>query len=136
VSADLIIRDVYDPDLLSAVLWLQEHLPFTDVDLAQLIGVTPQLFSDWKRGAQTLTSEQTQTLENLSTTINRLLSFYSFRCDLIVRSLETQTEDQVHRNRHTPPWVGTSLKDHLLAHGAKGIAEVDDWIQTLRSANA
>ena len=36
--ADLIIPDVYDPDVLSAVRWLQEHLPFSDEYLAQLMG--------------------------------------------------------------------------------------------------
>jgi len=35
--ADLIIPDVYDPDVLSAVRWLQAHLPFSDDYLAQLI---------------------------------------------------------------------------------------------------
>lgn len=38
--ADLIIPDVYGPDVLSAVRWLQEHLPFSDQYLAQLIGVS------------------------------------------------------------------------------------------------
>jgi hypothetical protein len=52
---DLIIPDVYDPDVLSAVRWLQEHLPFSDEYLAQLIGASTELFSEWKTGAQTLT---------------------------------------------------------------------------------
>jgi hypothetical protein len=71
--ADLIFPDVYDPDVLSAVRWLQEHLPFSDEYLAQLIEASPELFSDWKRGAQALTSSQMETLENLSIAINRLL---------------------------------------------------------------
>lgn len=41
-SADLIIPDVYDPDL-SAINWLQEHLPFPNDYLAQLIGIRPEL---------------------------------------------------------------------------------------------
>ena len=82
--ADLIIPDVYDPDVLSAVRWLQEHLPFSDEYLAQLIGVSTGRFSEWKTGAQALTDSQMETLENLSLAINRLLSFYGFRRDLIV----------------------------------------------------
>jgi len=82
--ADLIIPDVYDPDVLSAVRWLQEHLPFSDEYLAQLIGASTGLFSEWKTGAQALTDSQMETLENLSLAINRLLSFYGFRRDLIV----------------------------------------------------
>jgi len=133
--ADLIIPNVYDADVLSAVRWLQEHLPFTDEDLARLIGVSTELFSEWKTGAQTLTTEQTETLEDLSIAINRLLSFYGFRRDLMVTVLEFRSESPTHRSRFTPPWLGTSLKDYMLSHGAKGIAEVDDWIQKIRSAS-
>ena len=134
--ADLIIPDVYDPDVLSAVRWLQEHLPFSDEYLAQLIGASTGLFSEWKTGAQALTDSQMETLENLSLVINRLLSFYGFRRDLIVSVLEVHSDSPIQRSRFTPPWVGTSLKDYMLSHGAKGIAEVDDWIQTIRSANS
>jgi len=131
--ADLIIPDGHDPDVLSAVRWLQEHLPFSDQYLAQLIGVSPEQFSEWKTGAQTLTDSQIETLENLSLAINRLLSFYGFRRDLMVTILEFHSESPIQRSRFTPPWVGTSLKDYMLSRGAKGIAAVDDWIQTLRS---
>jgi len=133
---DLIIPDVYDPDVRSAVRWLQEHLPFSDEYLAQLIGATTELFSEWKTGAQTLSDSQIQTLESLSLAINRLLSFYGFRRDLVVSVLEFHSDSPVQRSRFTPPWVGASLKDYMLSHGAKGIAEVDDWIQTIRSANS
>ena len=134
--ADLIIPDVYDPDVLSAVRWLQEHLPFSDEYLAQLIGASTGLFSEWKTGAQALTDSQLETLENLSLAINRLLSFYGFRRDLMVTILEFRSESPIHRSRFTPPWVGTSLKDYMLSHRAKGIAEVNEWIQTIRSANS
>ena len=133
---DFIIPDVYDPDVRSAVRWLQEHLPFSDEYLAQLIGATTELFSEWKTGAQTLSDSQIQTLESLSLAINRLLSFYGFRRDLVVSVLEFHSDSPVQRSRFTPPWVGASLKDYMLSHGAKGIAEVDDWIQTIRSANS
>ena len=133
---DLIIPDVYDPDVLSAVRWLQEHFPFSDEYLAQLIGASTGLFSEWKTGAQTLSDSQMQTLEGLSLAINRLLSYYGFRRDLIVSVLEFHSDSPIQRSRFTPPWVGTSLKDYMLSHGAKGIAEVDDWIQTMRSANS
>ena len=132
---DLIISDVYDPDLLSAVRWLQEHLPFSDEYLAQLIGIKTELFSEWKTGAQTLSDSQMQLLENLSLAINRLLSFYGFRRDLLVSVLESQSDSPIQRSRFTPPWVGTSLKDYMLSHGAKGIAEVDSWVQKIKSAN-
>ena len=133
--ADLIIPDVYDPDVLSAVRWLQEHLPFSDEYLAQLIGASTSLFSEWKTGAQALTDSQMETLENLSLAINRLLSFYGFRRDLIVSVLEFHSDSPIQRSRFTPPWVGTSLKDYILSHGAKGIAEVDSWVQEIKSAN-
>ena len=128
--ADLIIPDVYDPDVLSAVRWLQEHLPFSDEYLAHLIGASTELFSEWKTGAQTLTSSQMQILENLSLAINRLLSFYGFRRDLTVSVLEFQFDgDKVQRSTYTPPWLGSSLKDYLLCHGGRGIAAVDLWVQ-------
>lgn len=60
----LITPDVYDPDLLTAVRWLQEHLPFSDEYLAQSIGASTELFSEWKTGAPTLTDSQMQRLEN------------------------------------------------------------------------
>ncbi|HXQ74311.1 MAG TPA: hypothetical protein VN844_27650 [Pyrinomonadaceae bacterium] len=132
---ELIIPDVYDPDLLSAVRWLQEHLPFSDEYLAQLIGIKTELFSEWKTGARTLSDSQMQMLENLSLAINRLLSFYNFRRDLIVSVLESQFDSPIQRSRFTPPWVGTSLKDYMLSHGAEGIAEVDSWVQEIKSAN-
>lgn len=133
--ADLIIPDAYDPDVLSAVRWLQAHLPFSDEDLARLIGASTELFSEWKTGAQTLTDSQIETLDNLSIAINRLLSFYGFRRDLMVTVLEFRSESPIQRSRFTPPWLGTSLKHYMLSHGAKGIAEVDDWIQRMRSAS-
>ena len=132
---DLIIPDVYDPDVLSAVRWLQEHLPFSDEDLARLIGARTGLFSEWKTGAQALTDSQMETLENLSLAINRLLSFYGFRRDLVVSVLEFHSDSPIQRSRFTPPWAGTSLKDYLLSHGAKGIAEVDSWVQKIKAAN-
>lgn len=132
---DLIIPDVYDPDLLTAVAWFQEHLPFSDEYLAQLIEVPRELFSEWKKGDQTLTISQTQTLEKLSTAISRLLSFYGFRRHLVVRVLEIHTDNQGYRNKLTPPWVGNSLKNYMLLHRAKGIAEVDAWLQNAGSAN-
>lgn len=132
---DLIIPDVYDPDVLSAVRWLQEHLPFSDEYLAQLIGASTDLFSEWKTGAQRLSESQMQTLENLSLAINRLLSYFNFRRDLMVSVLEFHSDNPVQRSRFTPPWVGTSLKDYMLSHGAKGIAEVDSWVQEIKSAN-
>lgn len=132
---DLIIPDVYDPDLLTAVGWLQKHLPFSDQYLTHLIKAPRELFSARKRGEQTLTVSQTQTLEKLSTAINRLLSFYNFRRDLVVRVLEFHSDNQVYRTRFTPPWAGNSLKNYMLHHGAKGIAEVDAWVQEIRFAN-
>jgi|ERR1043165_2014774 hypothetical protein len=134
-SADLIIPKAYDPDVRSAIRWLQEHLPFSDEDLTRLIGASTELFSEWKTGAQTLTDSQTETLEDLSIAINRLLSFYGFRRDLMVTVLEFRSESPIQRSRLTPPWVGTSLKDYMLSHGAKGIAEVDSWVQEIKSAN-
>ncbi|HSE16299.1 MAG TPA: hypothetical protein VLB46_04560 [Pyrinomonadaceae bacterium] len=134
-DADLIIPDVYDADVLFAVRWLQEHLPFSDGDLAQLIGVSTELFGEWKTGAQSLSDSQIETLDDLSIAIKRLLSFYGFRRDLMVTVLEFRSESPIQRSRFTPPWLGTSLKDYVLSHGAKGIADVDDWIQTIRSAS-
>ena len=58
----------------------------------------------------------------------------SARRDVIVSVLEFHSDSPIQRSSFTPPWVGASLKDYILAHGAKGIAEVDDWIQTIRSA--
>ena len=133
--ADLIIPDVFDPDVLSAVRWLQEHLPFSDEYLAQLIGASTGLLSEWKTGAQALTDSPMETQENLSLAINRLLSFYGFRRDLIVSVLEFHSDSPIQRSRFTPPWVGTSLKDYILNHGVKGIAEVDSWVQKIKSAN-
>ena len=133
--ADLIIPAVYDPDVLSAIRWLQAHLPFSDEDLAQLLGVSTEVFGEWKTGAQILSDSQIETLEDLSLTINRLLSFYSFRRDLMVTILEFHSESPIQRSRFTPPWLGTSLKDYMLSHGAKGIAEVDSWVQEIKSAN-
>ena len=133
--ADLIIPNVYDADVLSAVCWLQEDLPFSDEDLARLIGVNAELFSEWKTGAPTLSDSQIEALDDLSLPINRLLSFYGFRRDLMVTVLEFRSESPIHRSRLTPPWVGTSLKDYMLSHGAKGIAEVDSWVQEIKSAS-
>jgi hypothetical protein len=137
LTPELIIPDVHDTDVLCAVRWLQEHLSFPDDYLAQLIGATPELFSRWKTGEQALTSSQMETLDNLSIAINRLLSYYGFRRDLIVSVLEFQSNsDQVQRSIYTPPWIGTSLKDYLLDHGARGIAEVNDWIEKVKVANS
>lgn len=136
-TAELIIPDVYGQDVLSAVNWLQEHLSFSDEYLAQLVGVSQELFSQWKRGEEKLTSSQVQTLENLSTAMNRLLSFLSFRRDQMTRILETHFDSyQIQRTSFTPPWLGTSLKDYMLHHGSRGIDEVDSWVQRLKSANS
>jgi hypothetical protein len=135
-SDDLIIPDLYDPDVRTAVRWLQEHLPLSDQYLVQLIEAPRELFSAWKRGEETLTISQTQTLENLSAAINGLLSCYAYRRDLLVRVLEFRSANQVHRGSSTPPWVGTSLKKYMLDQGAKGIVEVDAWVQEMKSANS
>jgi transcriptional regulator with XRE-family HTH domain len=131
-ASELIIPDVYNTDVLPAVKWLQEHLPFSDEELAGLIGVSPEQFSDWKMDQHSLTNERTETLQNLCTVISRLLSFFNFRRALIMQALDFH---YVQRDRYTPPWLGASLKEYLLGHGAKGIAEVDRWIQKIGSAN-
>jgi len=127
---------VYSQDVLSAVNWLQENLSFSDEYLAQLVGAPQEVFCQWKRGEATLTSSQVQTLEKFSTAMNRLLSFFSFRRDLMLRVLEFHSDSyQIRWNSFTPPWVGTSLKDYLLRHGGRGIDEVDSWVQSLKFAN-
>ena len=109
---------------------------FSDEYLAQLIGARQELFSQWKRGGQTLTSSQVQKLENFSAAMNRLLSFLNFRRDLMMRILEFHSDsNQIQRTRYAP-WLGTSLRDHMLHHGDKGIKEVDSWVQSLGSANS
>jgi hypothetical protein len=122
---------------VSAVDWLQEHLSFSDEYLAKLIGARPELFSHWKRGEQTLTNSQVRKLKNLSTAMNRLLSYLNFRRDLMMRILEFHSDSyQVQKTSFTPPWLGTSLKDYMLRYGGRGIDEVDSWVQSLRSANS
>ena len=134
-SDDLIIPDVYGDDARSHIGWLQEHLAFTDEYLAQLVGARPEAFSEWKRGGKSLTRSQVRKLKNLHTAISRLLSYYGFRRDLMLRVLEVHVDDidQTRRTSYTPPWVGTSLRDYLLRRG--GIAAVDAWIQKIKSAN-
>jgi len=133
-----IIPDVYgQADVVSAIDWLQENLAFSNEYLAQLIGARQELFSQWKRGGQTLTSSQVQRLENFSAAMNRLLSFLNFRRDLMMRILEFHSDsNQIQRTSNTPPWLGTSLRDYMLHHGDKGIKEVDSWVQSLGSANS
>ena len=136
-KSEFIIPDVYGQDTLSAVNWLQEHLSFSDEYLAQLVGVREDLFSAWKRGEHTLRNSQVRKLKNLSTAMNRLLSFLNFRRDLMMRVLEFHADsDQVRRTSSTPPWLGTSLRDYMLQHGSKGIKRVDSWVQSLGSANS
>lgn len=137
-TTELLIPDVYGQgNVVSAIDWLQENLSFSNEYLAQLIGARQELFAQWKRGGQTLTSSQVQTLENLSAAINRLLSFFNFRRDLMMRVLEFQADsNQVQRTSNSPPWLGTSLRDYMLHHGDKGIKEVDSWVQSLGSANS
>jgi len=126
--ADLIIPDVYSQDAVSVVGWLQENLSFSDEYLAQLVGARPEQYSEWKRGGHTLTRSQLRKLKNLSTTMNRLLSFFNFRRDLMMRVLEFHSDsNQFRRTRCTPPWLGTSLRPYLLRRG--GIAAVDSWVQ-------
>jgi len=65
-----------------------------------------------------------------------IVVIYGFRRDLIVSVLEFQFDsDKGQRSTYTPPWLGASLKDYLLGYGAKGIAEVDSWIQKIKAAN-
>lgn len=137
-TAEFIIPDVYgQANIVSAVDWLQEHLSFSDEYLAQLIGVPQELFSQWKKGEQTLTTSQVRKLKNLSTAMTRLLSFLNFRRELMMRILELHSDSyEIRRTSFTPPWLGTSLKDYLLRYGGRGIDEVDSWVQSLRSANS
>lgn len=137
-TTELIIPDVYgQANVVSAVDWLQENLSFSDEYLAQLIGARQELFSQWKRGGQTLTSSQVQKLKKLSTAMTRLLSFLNFRRDLMMHILEFHSDNNhIQRTSYTPPWLGTSLKDYMLSHGGKGINEVDSWVQSLKSANS
>jgi len=136
---ELLIPDVYGQgDAVSAVEWLQEQLTFSDDYLAELIGARQELFAQWKKGGQTLTSSQVRKLKKLSTAMTRLLSYLNFRRDLMMHVLEFQADDraQIRRTRFTPPWLGASLKEYLLHHGGRGIDAVDSWVQSMRSANS
>lgn len=135
-TGDLIIPDVYSEDVVANVMWLQEKLSFSDEYVTDLIRVSKELFSKWKKGEATLTGSQLKTLENLWSAMNRLLSYFNFRRDLMMRVLEARFSDQIHRTKSTPPWVGTSLRDFMLLQGRPGIYEVECWVWHIRSANS
>jgi len=135
-TGDLIIPNVYSEDVVANVRWLQKKLSFSDEYVTDLIGVSKELFSKWKKREATLTSSQLETLENLWSAMNRLLSYFNFRRDLMMRVLEARFSDQIHRTKSTPPWVGTSLRDFMLLQGRPGIYEVECWVWHIRSANS
>lgn len=69
--------------------------------------------------------------------MNRLLSFFNFRRDLMMRVLDFEFDNhEIPRSTFTPPWVGTSLRPYMLRESGRGIDEVDSWVQTMRSANS
>ena len=114
----------------------KKTLIFSNEYVAELIGARQELFTRWKTGEQTLSSLQEQKLENFWDAMNRLLSFFGFRRDLIMRVLEFKTEAQIHRTRSTPPWLGSSLRDYMLEHGDRGVMEAKLWVECLGSANS
>jgi hypothetical protein len=126
---------VYGRDVLSAVKWLQDHL---SLYLAQLVGINQEVFSKWKGGGkEELTRSQVQVLESFSAAMNRLLSFYNFRRELMTRVLEARFDEyQIQPTKLTPPWRGTSLREYMLSQGLTGVNEVDSWVQRIRSANS
>lgn len=134
-NPELIVPNAY-ADIVSGVEWLQENLAFSNEYVPELIEARQELFTRWKRGEQTLNSSQEQKLENFWDAMNRLLSFFGFRRDLIMRVLEFKTEAQIHRTRSTPPWLGSSLRDYMLEHGDTGVMEVKLWVVCLGSANS
>ena len=122
---------------MSAVNWLQKHLTFSDEYFAQLIGVSQEVLCKWKSGTQGLESSQMETLTKFFTAMNRLLSFFNFRRDLMMRVLDFSliSHERV-RSSFTPPWLGTSLRLYMLRESGRGIDDVDSWVQTMRSANS
>jgi transcriptional regulator with XRE-family HTH domain len=137
-SDAFIIRDVYaQANEVAELEWLQKDLSFSDEYLAKLIGASQKRFSQWKSGEQTLTSLQVQKLKNLSTAMARLVSFLSFRPDLIRRVLEFHCDAaEIRRTKLTPPWLGMSLRNYMLRYRTTGVNEVESWVQRVRSANA
>ena len=137
-SDELIIPDVYaQGNGLSDFEWLQKDLFFSDEYLARVIGAHKDRFSQWKSGRQSLTGSQLRKLKNLSSAMTRLLSFFAFRRDLMMRILEFHVDTtEMRRTRVTPPWVGMSLRNYMLRYRSMGVDEVDSWVQRLRSANS
>ena len=135
-NRELIVPNVY-ADIVSGIEWLQENLAFSNEYVAELIGARQEALTRWKRGEQTLSSSQEKKLENFWDAMNRLLSFFGFRGDLVMRVLEFKSdEDQIHRTRSTPPWLGSSVRDYMLEHGDTGVIEVKLWVEHLGSANS
>lgn len=133
-TGDLIIPDVYSEDVVANVCGYRKT--FSDEYVTDLIRVSKELFSKWKKGEATLTGSQLKTLDNLWSAMNRLLSYFNFRRDLTMRVLEVRFSDQIHRTKSTPPWVGTSLRDFMLLQGRPGIYEVECWVWHIGSANS
>jgi hypothetical protein len=134
-STELIVPDLYAKPVV-AVDWMQKHLSFSDEYFSELIGVSWECFSQWKSGRQRLENSQVRNVENLSFALNRLLSFFGFRRDLMMLVLDCESDrHEIRRTSVTPPWLGTSLRKYMLREGSRGIHQVGCWVEKMRSAN-
>ncbi|HTU16824.1 MAG TPA: hypothetical protein VMG10_02075 [Gemmataceae bacterium] len=127
-------QDESEDALRSQVEWLQQHLGLGDSFFVGFLREDARVFAAWRSGSALLGVDQQEILRAWWRAALHLLSFQNFD-EIKVRSLLERVapaHPQSERSPFSPPWVPSSLKEHLQTQGAEAIPEVERWLESFR----
>jgi hypothetical protein len=120
--------------LRSRVQWLQAEVSLGDPFFARLLRMDEETFTGWKEHRAALHHEELLELREVWEMMMHILSFVNFETARARRLLEhvpPAASGQLAAGQ-APPWVGSSIKRYLEAHGIGAVEDVNRWVTSFR----
>jgi hypothetical protein len=116
----------------SQVEWQEQHLGLGDRFFARLLSEDQRRFSSWREERADLATGKEEVLRDWWRTVLHLLSFQNFDEERVRAMLERTVPPgpPVGQSVFSPPWAGTSLKEHLERDGPDAISQVSRWVES------
>jgi len=127
-------QDESEKALRLQVEWLEKHLGLGDNFFARLLREDQDVFSAWRTKSVALAGDKEAILRDWWRAVLHLLSFQNFDVEKVRRLLEqtSRAHPPMEQAAFSPPWLASSLKEHLEIHGRKAIQEVHRWVESFR----
>lgn len=118
--------------LRQKVEWITDHLGVDVSFLAHLLRTEESQLTDWLRFGGAISPQHQDELSDLWRAVLHLLSFQNFDVARVRQMLERETGPVPTMPPNAVPWAGSSMRTYLETKGSKAVAELTDWVMSLR----